>query len=294
MSALDGCTLMVFDDPTEQAEVVAAVGQAGRTPYLHDALGQAGPIIKYYTKEQWYGRSDIRTWSDVIQATQGTWEQGITTVDRILLSLSEHVLAIPKTIKRTQVWSDADGDFDYDRYSDGQECFRSTRKRHTVGQQFVTLVVDIAGNHTVSAQNLFWRAASAVVITERLENADYGVEIISAMRARCGFTDRSDFAYATFVKRADQPIDIPSIVNVISPWWFRTVGFGSFALVNGKIPSGGLGYAAPITEAFIPHIVGDPVTQARSQRIEGVWDERGAIQLINRVLNQFSEEPVAI
>ena len=301
--------VLVYDDITEMAAEVAAMSRPKLMDHVTDMFDPN------YVNEEWLGRSDLTNWNKIEEACHVPWKWGMDRLQTMRERLSHHEFAEPRVIRRIGQWRDSDGDFNYDRFTSGQDAFRSVARRDASGQQFVTLVVNTCANCYVSAEQLIWRGMGAIAACEVLEAAGYGVEIVGAISVqdshypegsfvsraekeslgyrevsqRMKGREQDDFAVLTWVKRADQPIDEAALINAVSPWFFRTVSFGAFGVIPNRVVDECLGRSINLRPAHLSYILGEG--QHSYEIIEGTFGELQTVDLTNRVLNKFSNNP---
>lgn len=182
----------------------------------------------------WYGR-DIYSWKQFGELSFQRWDSGADLVDSMAAKIVGASIPEPSKISRVQRWTDGGGeDFDLDRFQDGMDAFRSTHRRRVCGSQFLAVVVDIGGNCNISSQSLFWRGATAVVLSNLLEAAGYGVEayvVEGSVRTHDGLGFLCQF---TRVKDSGASLNVAEFVNAVSPWFYRIGSFASIAAVPNR------------------------------------------------------------
>lgn len=233
----------------------------------------------------WLGRNDIKDADRLRKVARGTWDDGMRRVKSVLDELSGVELPTPRSIRRVNVWREDDGDMNLDRYMAGDDAFRSPVRRDMTGPQFLTILVQIGANACTGADTMFWRGAAALVLMDVLERQGYATEIIAYDYGRMTL-EEGDLVCATWVKRAESQPDMSVLVNVVSPWWFRTANFGSYHLVPGCTPSSNYG-----SESIAPAAILEPLACENGTvwNINSVWDRASAVALCRGYLSQLCE-----
>lgn len=297
---------LFWESPVELVDVVTKAGIAG---HLRRHLGtvtcrgkriKSGGVLDPW---DWYGREDLHDWNDVRRASMELWNSGAERVQTLLGKIETIKFATPHSIVRRQKWREDDGDFDLDKYLDGVPCYLGTVRRTSVGRQFVTLVIDVASNSGTLAGSMYWRASAGIAAAHVLEENGYAVEMLAVTSAvnvleppedvpcgrdKHGYLQRppkQDMFTAMWLKRADDPLDVGTISSVCSPWFFRTVCFGSFVIVPGTTPDDGLGSSVRVRRELVDEIIGP----GEKILIEGVWSESQAVELVRETLQRFAD-----
>lgn len=204
-------------------------------------LGDRIQVVTMPLDGDWVDRQGIDSWETLAKMAVGYWDKGMDKTIAMIDRLSHLALPEPVRISRRSGWSEDDGELDLDRYMVSQPAFRTTFRRPMLGQQFVTILVDISGNGGASGDSLFWRGVAAVCLTNMLENAGYSVEVISYDGGIRSFLGGDGSFFAVRLKEQGQPIDLAMLVNGTSPWYFRGAFFASYSFVEGHTVSGGFG-----------------------------------------------------
>lgn len=244
----------------------------------------------FFGNPEWVGR-EFRTFDDVIKAVDSTWNEGVADVDRMAGEL-ERSLPAPVEVKRRRVWNEDAGDeIDVDRYRHAEPFFRDNAKRPQVGPRVVSLLVQVGNNCQFSSESLKWRGAACVALARVLEAAGYSSEIqCFSLAARAASpiiradVDGANIATVCNLKNAGDALDISALVNATSGWYFRTVVFGSYVVLNRRLDSvlGFMQEANDATAAFLSRGV-------KPWLVSGVYDYRSALALAARYLETLTE-----
>ena len=98
-------------------------------------------------------------------------------------------------------------------------------RQRVTGSPIVSILVNVTASCYRQASDILWRGAVGVVLTDLLERAGYRVEFWGAQYCLPAYVDRTGCFQAVCLKRADQPLDLPTLVNGTSGWFYRTIYF---------------------------------------------------------------------
>ena len=103
---------------------------------------------------------------------------------------------------------------------------------------------------------------------------------------RDGGIDQDVFV-GTWVKRADDPIDLGALTAACSPWFFRLIYFGAFGLVPGAVAHDSLGHGVEVEDERMDELTGP----AAGERVylAGVWSEPAATALLEKTLRSYAD-----
>lgn len=268
--------------------------------------------------KDWTGPQSFR------EAITSVWKPGEDRVRRLLDRLASHPFIPPRDLRRRAVWrDDGEGDFELDRFCDGRDAWRGPKRREVIGRQFVTFVVDVAGNSHVNADAMYWRAAVAIACAHTLEEFGYGVEVVACANLinvlhpqgrpleECNadddggwydpFSSRErkrprvtpgvyqDIAAAVWVKRPDDPVDLSMLTAVCSPWFFRLGFFGLYGMVPRTVARYCLGSAVELEDERVTDLIGADDVDRERVMLAGAWNENKAAELMRATLRRFAD-----
>jgi hypothetical protein len=110
------------------------------------------------------------------------------------------------------------------------KAWTSTHRLIKKGTGILRLVIDIAGNANVSADQLRWRGIAGLSLAEVMSKAGYSVEIVAAFAIQGYFENKGyeKMYFACTIKaRGTQPDYGLLAATVALPGFFRTLGFCS-------------------------------------------------------------------
>lgn len=232
----------------------------------------------------WFIGREIADWNDAMTKARELWAEGLDTIRELANEAQASVNVKPISRKRRATWSEDGGEeLDLDRLRSGQAAWLECRRQSVTAPQQVTLVVDVSTAARVNHRQIIWRGAAALVVADLLEAAGFNVEIIAVNYCRKGFANGKDYFVGYRIKRVDQPLDMATLVNAISGWFYRTIVFQSYH-AEKVVPSDGLGRPTMLTaENVLEHLklTTPPVI------IANVWNQHDAAQLVRRVVDSF-------
>ena len=212
----------------------------------------------------------------VASALNGEWDEGMKLFDDMELAIQAEKMPSPISRRRRGTWNEDDGDdLSFDRYRTGQAPWRTSKRRIGTGPNNVTICVDIGGNCNVNHEDLVWRGVAAVTMAKLLEKAGYRAEIWACDAGTRAYTNDRGVFQAVRLKRHNDRLDVASLVNGISGWYFRTVFFSMFNIAD-CVPECGLGRHASIRKN-LHYIAG-----ASAVVIEDCWNKKTAMECIKK------------
>jgi len=231
----------------------------------------------------------FRFWTEVDEAAQTAWDDGLEIVDRMLGDLADASLPRPTSRRRRTRFAEDDGnELDYDRLRSGQPFWRTSRRENTRGPATITIIVDVTAHCGVRHKDILWRGAAAIALTKLLEAAGYRVELwavgVSQDTWRRSTTDTPNEFTAVCLKRPGDPLDISTLVSGVSGWFFRTVFFRAKYLGREKVKMG-LGTPRKPTPKDLDHIT----TDANRVLISGAFDYDAAVSKVRAALQTLTE-----
>lgn len=177
-----------------------------------------------FRESNWIGR-DFYSWEEVVAAATAVWHDGLQQVERMQEQIARQ-MPVPKTRKRKGRWSESNGEIDIDRTMRGEfEYMRDHRRETNQGPATISLICNVGGTYDVSATAMLWRSAAAVAVIDVLEQAGYAVELWMYNQADHAYQNRENVFMACKVKECSDVLDKGQIINVLAPWFFRTLNF---------------------------------------------------------------------
>jgi hypothetical protein len=267
--------IRVYDSVEEMTEACDRAFRRGRMVNGTDSA---------FARSTFIGRA-FSGWVEAQAAANQTWVEGVQLLEELSDLISATVQTQPRCRKRRTAWSEDGGDeIDIDRVRSGQAPWRTCQRQQVTGQQTVTIVANMATSCNRGAEEIMWRGAAAVVLAKILEDAGYRVEIHVANTVMRAFKCGDHFSVYCRAKRADQPLDIATLANTVSGWFFRTVVFQSYH-AEEIIPRRDLGAPRQLTAEDVE----EGLPQAQEPIIiDGLWSMSEAALFVNQVLERFA------
>lgn len=267
-------TFYVFDSATEVKDYV-------KTDFVSRNLGPK--------KAAFIGRA-FETAEAFQKALDEAWQRGIDTMNQFVERLEQAELPKIKDLKRKKVYSESEGELDQERLLAGNpNCFVTMVTEKGEGTPEVTVVIDTCGAGFYESEELLWRGAGAIALVKMLEQQGYRTEIWALAGATC-FQDypTRGIIPSVCLKRPGEPLDISTLINTVSGWFFRIEIFGLYYQIgeneNERIKDG-LGYHFVPTETDLDLLTSD------QKRIfcADVFTFDGTLDLILRELQRIAD-----
>ena len=226
-------------------------------------------------------------WEDVKKGIQTAWEQGMEILQMSVERLQKESRPEMKSRKRETKFDDSEGDeFDFDRYMAGQQPFRSSTRETHNGPGEITIITDTTTSANYEAEDILWRGAVALALTKLLEEKGYRVELW-VINGSFLFDGRPyPVCTACCLKRCSDPLDISTLVNTVSGWFYRTATFTLLETIvdkNNERLAWGLGRVyTPIPEDL--NMVTPDLVRIYSS---GCYSFSGAIQQVRGEVERF-------
>lgn len=154
------------------------------------------------------------------------WPDGVAKLEQIAL----RDLASPASVRRRRIRGDQGDEVDMQAVwrGDLSRAWTRTRRQSRTGVRSITLVIDLCASWNVTADELFWRGASALRLASELLVSGYNVAIYGASgSASIDETNKVDCTQLIEIKGEDSPFDIDRLAALTAlPGFFRTHLFG--------------------------------------------------------------------
>ena len=235
---------------------------------------------------KWVGRK-FRGWDDAASAARTEWREGIERVSRLADQLRDEELPDLPVVRRRPAYSEDDGDeVCLERLRLGRPYWRTTRRQSQGGVRDHAVIVDVSTPSVVDPQKIFHRGAAGIVLAEMLERAGHRVEIWAADFQLDTYESKpGNSAIFAPLKRATDPIDVSTLANATSGWFYRTFWLGAVSRSHrGRRTKSCLGRPAPLTESLLRRAT---IFGAYTV-IADCWDEEQSAQHVRRALRVFN------
>ncbi|MBA3482387.1 MAG: hypothetical protein H0T51_11280 [Pirellulales bacterium] len=235
----------------------------------------------------WLGRS-FGDWRELLAACDRPWSEGQETLARLVDRLRDAAMPKPKSRRRRTRFDEANGDeLDYDRMRSGQDFWRTSRREVTSGPASVTVLVDVGARNDKTPEQIFWRGAAAIVLTELLEAAGYRVELwaVNYTEGIYGRAAADDLFQAVCLKRTSDPLDTATLVNTVSGWFYRTVIFQARHAAGPTSGPNQVGGSSCPPASLLDEVTRDE----QRQLVADVWDSQAAERLVRRTVESLKQ-----
>jgi len=238
------------------------------------------------TRGDWIGRQ-FYDWSQVEAAASGSWPEGMATLTKLLDELSKAQLPEPKVIRRRGRWSEDTGaEINLDRYREAEPYWWNIQRTPVHGSRVVTMLVQVTGDASQTCEQMTWKGALAIALARIIEDAGYRAEIIAFNISMGSYGDNANSFWSVPIKAASDAIDMGTLVNVISGWYFRTVGFGSF-VIGGAVELGeGLGYPGYPSAKTVERLIGPG---GKAWMLDDVWSFSQAVAKAKKLIPTLNQ-----
>jgi microcompartment protein CcmK/EutM len=224
------------------------------------------------------------------KALDEAWKRGIDTMNQFVDQLEKAELPKIKDLKRTKVFSSSEGELDHDRMLAGNpNCFVKFVTEKGEGNPEVTVVIDTCGAGFIDPDDLLWRGAGAIALVKMLEQQGYRTEIWALSGATC-FHDypQRGIIPTVCLKRPGEPLDISTLINTVSGWFFRVEIFGLYYQLGEnekEMIKDGLG------QHFVPTEVDLDLLTSDQKRIfcANVFSFDGTLELLLQELQRIAD-----
>ena len=274
MTTREGHEFFTFQSVVEINEYV---DKAKIEKYLESSSGNAG--------------RSFRNFLELETATKEAWNEGLLTMNDFIEKLEKAELPKIKDLKVKKVFNSSEGEIDFDRLMAGNpDHYLKTVSEKGEGNPEVTICIDTAAPWSVSATDVLWRGAAAIALVKVLEAQGYRTEVwtLSGSSIYENHPDRGVVA-AACLKRPGDPLDISTLINTVSAWFFRYETFAMFATIAMKenqdlSPSLGQHYTP--TQSDLDLLT----TDQKRVYSAGVFSFNGALSLMLNELTKIANE----
>ena len=227
--------------------------------------------------ECWRGRAwpnEKEFWDSL----QRPWEEGVKIFEELKSSVN---LPRPTGRRRKRRWREDEGDdVCPDRLNLGQPYWQGMRHVERPGSPIIRIMTDVSTSAGRNHSEVLWRGVTALVLTDRLEEAGFRVQLDAFNHVERGFKDNAGFLVSYNLKQPHMPLNENLLVNGIAGWFFRTVVFASYFSADLPTPYGSLGSPRTLRDDDYDQFEVDLV-------IDEIFDREGAINVINETLERF-------
>ena len=240
--------------------------------------------------------SEIETYEQVIERCNREWAEGIYIFQQFVDRLKDAVLPELKDKKRRVRFGTEGDDIDFDKLRSGDANFwRSSTREDAHGPTTMTVVIDTTTPWFQNSDDILWRGAAAVALAKILEEKGWSVEIW-VVNGSCLYAGKDTPVYtACRLKKTSDPLDISTLINTVSGWFYRTATFTLLETIccrTGNELAYGFGHCMTPTADDLDLLTPDEYRVYSS----GVFSFDGALEIIQKqideIKNNATEETV--
>ena len=248
------------------------------------------PDLFQKRRSQFVGRCGLGDWKSTEGKVQEVWNEGIAIMEKFVEKLMEEEIPQLKDKRRQMKWNATEGDdIDMDRLMAGQDFWRKSEREDNKGPSEVTIYIDTTTPASEKSDNILWRGAAAIALAKILEEKGYRAEIW-VVNGSCLWQGKSTKVYnGCCLKRTSDPLDISSLINTVSGWFYRTMSFtlfDSLAQFVGEGVEWGYGSCATPTDKDLNTINKDELRVYSS----GCYSFNGALGIIRQELQNIAAD----
>lgn len=258
------------DSPLDIVRHVAA-----ECPGLGVRFGDAG----------WAGRPEMDSWDRLLPCYSQPWKKGIDLITRMTDEIRAD-LPMPKSVRRRGRWDDNDGEVCVDRVLRGEpDFYRTTRRADSAGPRNVALLLHVGGAALYSPEQMLWRGAAAISALDLLEEAGYSAEVWVWNVARGTFRGACpDSFIACKVKECGEPVELTTMANVVSAWYYRLVCLRAKMTVAPY--NSGMGMTSTYLSGWGKYM--DVTEGIQRVQVDVAFTKSGALEAARKVLEQVT------
>lgn len=237
---------------------------------------------------KWTGRKDIPTKEAFLDEVHKPWSEGMNMVESLMEELNRKKIKNPITVRRVQKWDLVGDHYDLDRHRAGAEPWRTTHQTTRPGPRVINLLCNVGGNCNLTAKELAMTGVTATALCQRLELAGFSVRIVTYAYIHGLFTDayQERTLQVWEVKPAGKPVAIYSIVNSVSPWYFRMIAWSSHYMLHGRTPTECHGQSRVIEEEAVGLVARTNKNEA-TYRLEEIRTIQKAHEELDRIIGSI-------
>lgn len=230
----------------------------------------------------------IESWNKLQERINQPWAEGMYIFEQFVRSLESIDIPELRSHKRRTSFDEAEGDeIDYDRLRSGQAYWRQASREVSTGPQEVTIITDASANCFIESEDILWRGAVALALTKKLEELGYKVELWITDGTNELYDDaRHKYVHVSCcLKRPEDPLDVSTLINTMSGWFYRTEIFTLLTTIckkNKHLVSPCLGRAKPPTEEDLDELSRDELRIYSS----GVFSMASAMSMMQAELDK--------
>lgn len=241
--------------------------------------------------ESWYGIPNM-SGLDCINLFRTGWEKGVKDLRKrahdfsLIVPMSRTTQTRPR-----QTWGEEGdtielqnllcGDLDHLWHGMQRRTFEDLKTR-------VHIIADVTGNCGENASTLKWSGILAAVLAAKAMENGYDVKITGAISTKNMYQDKDD-KYVGFipVKKYDESISLANLAPLMTPAFFRGVGFKAFFLSPDAI-TGGIGQPAGFSADLAREAMGAGFDDGTPLLIGQIRSESAALDTYRKLVKEVT------
>lgn len=271
--------VFIFDSIEEHMQHIREIG-VPRSQQQH----RYGSSWQFTLGKEFVGRA-FNNIDEALEAQREIWNEGLWLLTGMKQKVKDYVIKTPRSTRRKSKWSYEEGEIDINRLNSSQPAFRTTHREKRSGPASVTIVVNCGARGHVHNEDIMWRGAGGIVLTEMLEQAGYRVELWGARFGEDVYEGNVEFpynAYAINLKRGEEMLDSSSLINSISGWGYRTAGFLTNFMSEDNV-NDHYGGSMELPSFFLEWLTSDYQIFV----CDKIWSESEAVSWIQRTIESL-------
>lgn len=234
--------------------------------------------------------ANIDSWEELQEMQTKAWDHGIDVLTAAVERLRKESIPDLKDHRRKTTFSMDEGDeVDPEKMMQGEAYWRQATREDHEGPTEVTVITDTTTECGKDSDDILWRGAVAIALAIVLEEKGYKVELWVANGSNLFARKSTAVMTACCLKRPQDPLDISTLVNTVSGWFYRTATFTLLNTICRKCNeemSMGYGYCREPQPADLDELSMDDLRIYCS----GVFSFSGALDCIKAELNKFHKK----
>lgn len=281
------------DKNCQSVIVPEGIGAAAELVRPHfDTMIRTVPAHKWHADGHWAEGPELvlpgtlRSYDRFLAACSRPWEKGIELVRRMVADLKKRKLPEPECIRRRPVFRPDRGDeVDNDRLRSGMDFWRSTHRPTVRGPRVVTVMADASTSAAVPADQILWRGAAALALTDVLEKAGYRVDLWVYKNCKQLYLNGSNGFLAVRLKGPDKPFNLAALAAGASGWFYRYAFFAMAWLAAGVVPEPCMGIPRHALDEWQMRLV----TPDTPIVVHDVWNYHAALDRVGKWVTEVIE-----
>lgn len=280
----------IFSKASSGGEMFAFDSVQGITDYVNPDLYEVQDREFVFGEEN--KGEDLENWEKVQERSKKDWAEGMYVFQQFVDRLTSAALPDVKSKRRVVRFGTEGDEIDFERMRQGYTDFwRTTTREESTGPATMTVVIDTSTPSNKNSDDILWRGAVGIALAKILEEKGWGVEIWVVNGSTLYMGEDTSVYTACCLKKPGDPLDVSTLINTVSGWFYRTAIFALIATVaknRGKKLNWGYGQPRTPTEQDLDLLTRDEYRIYSA----GVFTFEGALQIVESQLEKIREQTV--